>query len=55
MFAYADDLAVVGTSKKTLKQSIKITEKWADDNKMMINKKNMGLSYIKQKESDPKR
>jgi len=41
--AYADDLAIVGKSRKKLMKAIEICMKWTLDNKMVINKKKSGI------------
>ena len=47
VFAYADDLAIVGETNAKLKMAMGITEKWALDNLMKINKKKSGIIYHK--------
>ena len=44
-FAYADDLAIVGFEDDKLERCIEITELWADDNNMTINKKKSGIIF----------
>ena len=46
-FAYADDLAMVGRSKANLLDAINIVEKWAMENKLIINKKKSGVMIHK--------
>ena len=43
IFAYADDLAIVGQSNSMLGHAIEIAEQWATDNQMTINKKKSGI------------
>ena len=45
IFAYADDLAIVGFDEYRLRKCIEITEMWADKNKMTINKKKSGVIF----------
>ena len=47
VFAFADDLAIVGMTNTKLKRAISITENWAQDNQMMINKKKSAIMYHK--------
>ena len=41
--AYADDLAVIGICKTKLLEAIDLVEEWAEDNKLIINKKKSGV------------
>ena len=43
VFAYADDLAVIGYDLRSLKGAINIIERWTDRNNMTINKKKSGI------------
>ena len=43
VFAYADDLAIVGQRYRKLKDAIRIVENWAHVNIMTINKKKSGI------------
>ena len=43
VFAYADDLAIVGIGDEKLRDVIKIVEDWTVENKMEINKKKSGI------------
>ena len=45
VFAYADDLAIVGYHKAKLKKCIRTAEKWADENNMTINRKKSGIIF----------
>ena len=45
VFAYADDLAIVGFEEFRLRKCIEITERWADKNNMRINKKKSGVIF----------
>ena len=47
IFAYADDLAIVGQSTEDLSTAIRITESWASRNLMIINKKKSGIIFHK--------
>ena len=49
VFAYGDDLAVIGRNKTRLIEAIKIIEKWTENNKMKINKKKSGVIFFKRK------
>ena len=49
IFAYADDLAVVGRGKYKLDEAIEIIEHWTVNNKMTINKKKSGIIFYKLK------
>ena len=52
VYAYADDLAIVGEQRKRLEQAIEIVEKWTKDNLMKINKKKSGVIMFKKKISN---
>ena len=41
--AYADDLCVIGICKTKLLEAIEIIEEWAEQNKLIINKKKSGI------------
>ena len=43
IFAYADDLAIVGLGIRKLKGVIKTTKRWSDKNGMKINEKKSGI------------
>ena len=43
IFAYADDLAIVGQGMDNLSTAIRITESWALRNLMTINKRKSGI------------
>ena len=43
VFAYADDLAIVGLGIRKLKGVIKTTKRWSDRNGMKINEKKSGI------------
>jgi len=45
VFAFADDLAIVGLTNKKLKQAMNITEEWTQANQMTINKKKSAIIY----------
>ena len=47
IFAYADDLAIVGFGDDRLMRCIEITELWADENNMKINRKKSGVIFHK--------
>ena len=49
VFAYADDLAIVGQGKNKIEVAIKIVEEWTRKNKMKINKKKSGIMIFKKK------
>ena len=44
-YAYADDLAANGFTKEKLLKAIEIVERWAENNKMKINKKKSGVIF----------
>ena len=46
-YAYADDLAIVGKTKRSLLEAIKIVEDWTKRNLMTINKKKSGIMWFK--------
>ena len=41
--AYADDLAIIGFNRSRLREAINIVEKWAKENRIVINKKKSGV------------
>ena len=43
IFAYADDLAMIGKCKANLLDAINIVEAWTEENKLTINKKKSGV------------
>ena len=49
VFAYADDLAGIRWNEYKLSRTIRIIERWADENKMKINKKKSGIIFHKLK------
>ena len=49
VFAYADDLAIIGKKKERLTEAINIVENWTRNNKMQINKKKSGIIFYKRK------
>ena len=49
VFAYADDLAIVGRKETKAREAIDIVEKWTEKNKMTINKKKSGIIFYKKK------
>ena len=42
-FAYADDLAITGKGKWQLNRAIRVVERWAERNRMQINRKKSGI------------
>ena len=50
VFAYADDLAIVGKYNVRLIEATEIIENWTKENKMIINKKKSGIMFIKKKD-----
>ena len=51
MYAYADDLAIIGKDKEKLEEAITIVQNWTDKNKMKINKKKSAIIFYKTPES----
>ena len=51
IFAYADDLAIMGKGEDQLKRAIEVVEKWTEDNKMKINRKKSGIIFYKRRKS----
>ena len=49
VFAYADDIAIVGTGDKQLQKAWQIIWDWQYDNQMTINKKKSGIMLHKGK------
>ena len=47
VFAYADDLAVIGYGKNSLKEVIRICEEWTIRNNMKINREKSGIIWHK--------
>ena len=47
VFAYADDIAIVGTGDKQLQKAWQIIWEWQYDNQMTINKKKSGIMLHK--------
>ena len=52
VFAYADDLAIIGKKSNQLEKAIKIVEEWSETNEMMINRKKSGILFFKKKLSN---
>ena len=50
VFAYADDVAVIGYGRRALKKLIKICETWTEENNMKINQKKSGIIWHKRKQ-----
>ena len=51
VYAYADDLAIVGRYQVRLNETIQIVENWTKINEMKINKSKSGIMFIKKKDS----
>ena len=49
VFAYADNVAVIGYGRRTLKKLIKTCEEWTMVNNMKINQKKSGIIWHKGK------
>ena len=49
VFAYADDLASIGYGEYKLSRAIRMIERWAEENKMKINRKKSGIIFHKLK------
>ena len=45
--AYADDLVIIGESKRQLRQAMKVINEWAIEAQMTINKKKSGIMYLR--------
>ena len=54
VYAYADDLAIIGQNKFKLKDAINIVEAWTYKNKMKVNKKKSGIIFYKRKKTKTK-
>ena len=50
VYAYADDLAVVGREEVRAKEAIDIIEKWTERNDMIINRKKSGIMFLKKRD-----
>ena len=50
MFAYADDVAVIGYGRRALKKLIRTCEEWTKENNMKINQKKSGIIWHKGKQ-----
>lgn len=44
---YADDISLTNNTLTSLKKSIKIIEKWCEDNKIKLNKEKSGIFKIR--------
>ena len=51
VFAYADDLAIVGNGRIRLENAINICENWTRENQMEINKKKSGIMIHNQNQT----
>ena len=51
IYAYADDLAIIGYKKANLEKVIEIVEQWTIKNNMQINKNKSGIIFFKKKKS----
>jgi len=49
IFAYADDLAIMGRNKSNLEDAINIVEQWTARNLMQINRRKSGIIFFKRK------
>ena len=45
--AYADDLVIIGESKRQLRQALKVVNEWTEEAHMTINKKKSGIMYLR--------
>ncbi len=43
VFAYADDLAIVGYNMRSLKKAIRLCDRWVEENYMNIYRKKSGI------------
>ena len=54
VYAYADDLAIIGTGREQLELVIQTIEKWISANKLKLNKNKSGVILHKKRRTKPK-
>ena len=50
VYAYADDLAIIGRYKEKAEEAIEIVKEWTEENEMKINKKKSGIIFYRKKQ-----
>ena len=49
VYAYADDLAIIGKDRERAEEAIRIVEEWTEENDMKINKKKSGFIFYRKR------